>query len=181
MFIMFTMGDYLSYVQGSTMFFLNSNYSDRVVLIVGGVFCYYHYHFLVRAFEHSSSTVILPFLQVTITRSSVLKHIRFRTFNVREVLQRAAVALQQVPSDRILPHPRWRYNTTTQLLGLSPATEGNLMQLFNFKFWNQPFVKYALAADGSHAIYTVIVSFVGEGDQTEFNFFANMEFFILTR
>lgn len=66
--------------------------------------------------------------------------------------------------------------------GLSPATNGNLMQLFKFKFWNQEFVKYALAADASHAVYTVIVSFIGEGEGSfEFNFFANMEFFILTR
>jgi len=49
--------------------------------------------------------------------------------------------------------------------GLSPATEGNLTKLFKFKFWNQPFVKYALAADGSHAMYTVIVSYVGGGEE----------------
>lgn len=59
---MFTREDYIYYIAGESYFFLNSNYSDRIVLILSGIFCYYHYHFLVKSFEHSSSTVILPFL-----------------------------------------------------------------------------------------------------------------------
>lgn len=66
--------------------------------------------------------------------------------------------------------------------GLAPATDGNLAKIFDPKFWNQPFVKYALLSDMSHAIYTNLVSFVGsEQNGAEFNIYANMEFFIYTR
>jgi hypothetical protein len=69
-----------------------------------------------------------------------------------------------------------------RILGLAPATQGQIGLVLTPEFWNQKFVKYALISDTSHAIYTVIVSYVGHGDDgKEFNFFQNMEFFVLTR
>lgn len=46
--------------------------------------------------------------------------------------------------------------------GLTPATNGNLLTIFTRAFWTQPFVKYAIIADLSHAVYTVCVSYAGD-------------------
>lgn len=69
-----------------------------------------------------------------------------------------------------------------KFIGLAPATEGKLFKIFQPKFWKQPFVIYALLADTSHAVYTVFVSLVGNTEEESvFNFYLNMEFFMLTR
>lgn len=46
--------------------------------------------------------------------------------------------------------------------GLTPATNGNLLTIFKKSFWTQPFVKYAIIADLSHAVYTICVSYAGD-------------------
>lgn len=66
--------------------------------------------------------------------------------------------------------------------GLTPATDGHILRIISKEFWQQQFVRYALLADMAHAVYTVVVSFVGNEDSgATFNIYANMEFFLLTR
>lgn len=61
-FIIVNGDNYMLYVGGRSMMFLTNNNESIVILIISGIFSYYHYHFIIKAFEHSSSTVILPFL-----------------------------------------------------------------------------------------------------------------------
>ncbi|CAD8208295.1 unnamed protein product [Paramecium pentaurelia] len=137
------------------------------LLIISGIFSYYHYHFIIRAFENSSSTVILPFLQF----SSIFAFL----FSI----------LQNYLSNR--PYLSSYLHLLAYFLillgGLAPATDGHLIKIFQYQFWSQPFVKFAIISDMSHAIYTNIISYVGKGENEgqEYNIYGNMEFFILTR
>ncbi|CAK66395.1 unnamed protein product (macronuclear) [Paramecium tetraurelia] len=136
-------------------------------LIVSGTFSYYHYHFIIKAFENSSSTVILPFLQF----SSIFAFL--------------FLILQNYISNRPFLSSYLHLLAYFLILlgGLAPATDGHLIRIFQIKFWSQPFVKFAIISDMSHALYTNIISYVGRGDNDsqQFNIYVNMEFFILTR
>jgi hypothetical protein len=62
LFIMITDTNYIQYLSEKSMFFIDPSFPDIALLIFCGIFSYFHYHFIIKAFEHSSSTVILPFL-----------------------------------------------------------------------------------------------------------------------
>jgi hypothetical protein len=94
---------------------------EGIYAIFGGVFSYCSYYFLIMAFDGSSSTIILPLVQV----SSVWTLLGSIVQNT----------LQGTPWLKSY----WHLLAYALLLigGLMPATGGNLSQAMSLSFWKQ--------------------------------------------
>ena len=61
--IIYNKEEYIKLVEFNSIIFFKHDQHQFLVLAIGGVFVFYHYHFYIKAFENGSCTVILPFLQ----------------------------------------------------------------------------------------------------------------------
>ena len=108
---------------------------------LGGACSFYHNYFLLRAFEHAPSTVLLPLIQVAsvsvLFGSSVLALIRGETFITP--MHAVAYALMF-------------------LGGLLPAVGGQLRTLLSSTFWTQRFVLYAVASEMTLGLHDLLLS-----------------------
>lgn len=95
--------------------------NEGIYAVLGGVFSYFSYYFLIMAFDGSSSTVILPLVQVSsiwTLLGSIVQNSLQGTPWLRNYWHLAAYALLLVG-------------------GLLPATGGNLQEAMSLAFWKQ--------------------------------------------
>lgn len=142
---------------------------------MSGVFQYFYYYFMIKAFQASASTVILPFLQVSalvITKTSGLLSFLassfYRLFQGKPMLEK--------PKDLAC-------FLFLFLGGLLPAMRGQLGNLRKKEFWRQKFMKFALLAGFCNSIYSLSLSAFenDQGTRQQFSLVKNFEFFSLTR
>ena len=117
--INFLMG--LLCLAGQVAFGLTDVDDEGVYAVLGGLFSYLSYYFLIMAFDGSSSTVILPLVQV----SSIWTLLGSIVQN----------SLQGTPWLKSY----WHLVAYAMLLigGLLPATGGNLKEAAHLSFWKQ--------------------------------------------
>ena len=104
---------------------------EGIYAILGGIFSYFSYYFLIMAFDGSSSTVILPLVQVSsiwTLLGSVVQNSLQGTPWLKNYWHLVAYALLLIG-------------------GLLPATGGNLQEAMHLSFWKQRFVQYALLSE----------------------------------
>jgi len=159
---------------GYSSFIFKERYDYTFYLaLFSGIFCYFSYHFMIQAFESSSSTIILPLLQfpsiIVLVGSAVPKYF-----------------LGQ-------PWLESYWHLLAYILiffgGVLPATEGNLKQLMTKAFWKQPFVKFAIVSELNHSLYNLMISSATSSSGIETPavenentaMYLHMEFFAITR
>jgi len=102
-------------------FGLTETSNEGIYAVLGGVFSYFSYYFLIMAFDGSSSTVILPLVQVSsiwTLLGSIVQNSLQGTPWLKSYWHLAAYALLLIG-------------------GLLPATGGNLKEATSLSFWKQ--------------------------------------------
>jgi len=163
--IIFTHNSYMDMMDYNSFLFKEKYDSAFWAALLSGTFCYFSYHFMIKAFETSSSTIILPLLQFP------------------SIFVLIGSSLVRVYGGHPALESYWHLLAYAFIFfgGLLPATDGNLDQLFTKKFWKQPFVQFAIFSELNHGTYNMLIS---SGDTTEMkdNFmFLHMEYFAVTR
>lgn len=103
------------------MFGLTDATDEGVYAVLGGIFSYCSYYFLILAFDGSSSTVILPLVQVA------------------SIWTLAGSVVQNTLQGTPWLKSYWHLGAYALLLigGLLPATGGDLHQAAKLSFWKQ--------------------------------------------
>ena len=109
--------------------------------LLGGHCSFLHNFFLLRAFEHAPSTVLLPLIQVA---------------SVSVLLGSSVLALQR--GDTFITAPHALAYALMFVGGLLPATGGQLSQLTQRSFWAQRFVCYAVASELTLGLHDLLLS-----------------------
>jgi len=159
---MWTHEEYIEFMKDSSFMFKRNYDSKFAYALFSGIFCYFHYHYTVKAFETTASTIILPLLQfpsiVTFILSSIHKSYLGKPWLESYIHIIAYFILF--------------------LGGLLPATNGKIGIVLDKAFWKKPFVKYALLAEINHGFYNMCISTV---EHEVDGIYQYMEYFAITR
>jgi hypothetical protein len=156
---------------GLNSFLFKEQYEYTFYLaLCSGIFCYFAYHFMIQAFESSSSTVILPLLQFPSVITLLASYIPKRMLG------------------EVWLESYWHLFAYGFIFigGLLPATNGKPRQLLTCAFWKQPFVQFAIISELNHGLYNLLISSVDahnfEGEvSSSVRFYLQLEYFALTR
>lgn len=159
---------YRSYVGKSSFIFKEKYDYTFYMALTSGAFSYLAFHFMTKAWESSSSTIILPLLQfpsiIVFFASAIPKYFMGLPWLVNKL--------------HILAYAILFFG------GLLPATKGNVTIVFRKEFWNQPVVKMAISSELCHGVYNLLIS-SGEDsvahDPNVHWLVTHFEFFAITR
>jgi len=161
-FIMWNHESYLEWIGGKSFIFQEKYDGKFYNALLGGVFSFLCYFYVLKAFESAPSTVILPLLQFPsifiFILSSATKYFQGLVWLERKIHVVAYVFIF--------------------LGGLIPATNGNIKMIASKSFWKQPFVRDALVSEICHGLYNMCISSVE--DEIE-GMGMYIEFFAITR
>jgi hypothetical protein len=133
-------------------------------IVLSGVFLFFNYFLIIKAYENSSSTVIIPFLQLSTISGVALTYI-----------QAMVDPVGSSQSDNFSTRS-WMGYILIMCGSILPATGGRLGILFNKEFWSQKFIVFVVISEASYGVYNMILSH----NYTE-NHGENFECFILSR
>jgi hypothetical protein len=132
-------------------------------VILSGAFLFFNYFLIIKAYENSSSTVIIPFLQISTIFGVVLTYINI-------FLDPSAAT-----SD-MFSFKSWLGYILIVMGSILPATGGKLGTLFNPEFWKQKFIIYVVVGEASYGLYNMILSLNYSDNHGD-----NFECFVLSR
>eukprot|EP00966_Prymnesium_polylepis_P279614 6459685-Prymnesium_polylepis.1 len=125
--------------------------------LLGGICSFLHNFFLLKAFEHAPSTVLLPLIQVAsvsvLFGSSALALLRGDKFITPTHAVAGSLLAQPAPQDNEWPPRARRF-----FGGLLPATGGQLSTLLQPAFWRQRFVGLAVASELTLGLHDLLLS-----------------------